>query len=578
MQMDRYSLDRLPVFYSSLVQEIKQLSGGMDLVVWAPTAGLQAGSSYFDGPALVPTIVLPADLNKEWQQIGFQIIGLLRALHGIPELVSERSPDLARIAADINQALDRIAIRRAIRQRGLPVPGVDASSPEQIRRSLELSDMTSVYPGFVTFRIFQLLMLKEEGIPGLRDVFIKIRKKFPSECKIARGLADRIRSHKLDSACDKATVVDLLISRLGFERNDFALKKYQPVAGRIFNMTITSLLKQANTEELSANFPPPKTIIGFQLPFKIPADEGIYAIDNNLIALEHREVENARATWSKEGNVAIESIIDQSGLYYQSHVRITITGESIPDAKNPPADELYEAYKSYPDLYHISLSLLNKFISWVRLHYDRPDTPSATLLHFNKADVSVFNESGALIYRAPAISMEQVRISFGLQGSEPLSISKTPNVVEEVPYYQDLISDAKRHIIESNPRSAVLDLYGAFESFLAMYISPRVDVKPETNKERFIRLYGKDINDENVLKVISELKDRDKEQNPSVYSIVSAYKKSKQVPSLEDDAVASLFKVSGYRNDAAHGRKLPAEIVSILVDGIKALERIAASY
>lgn len=575
MQMDRYSLEQLPVVYSSLVQEIKQLSGGIDLVVWGPTAGLQAGSSYFDGPALVPTIVLPADLNEEWKQIGFQIIGLLRALQGIPELVSERSPDLARIAADINQALERIAIRRQIRQRGLPVPGVDNTTPEQIRRSLALTDMTSVYPGFVTFRIFQLLMLKEDGIPGWRDIFIKIRKKFPSECKIARGLADRIRTHKLDSACDKAIVVDLLIGRLGFERNDFTLKKYQPI---ISNATIASLLIQANTKELSDGFPSPKTIIGFQLPFKIPADEGIYAVDNNLIALEHKEIENPRATWIKEGNVTIDSILDQSGLYSQSVVRMTIAGAYVPDARNPPEGELYEAYKSYPDLYHLSLSLLNKFIAWVRQHYDRPDTPSATLLHINKADVTVFSEPGTLIYRAPSISMEQVKFGFGLKRPEPLSISKKPNIVNEIPYYKDLISNAKRHIIESNPRAAVLDLFGAFESFLAMYISSRIDVRAETNKERFIRVYGKDINDENLLKFIRDLKDRDNEQSPSVHSIVSAYKKSKQVPLLDGDAISSLFKVSGYRNDAAHGRKLPTEIVSILVDGIKALERISTSF
>lgn len=203
------------------------------------------------------------------------------------------------------------------------------------------------------------------------------------------------------------------------------------------------------------------------------------------------------------------------------------------------------------------------------------------LLHLNHCSIQVFS-NGKQIRNILSRDNALLKLSFGKNDSTEKNIFEN---VENIPLYIIFLNEAKRHLIETDPRRAILDLYTAFEGFVNEVIFPKVKSNLfETPKEKFLRTYKKDINniDETILKTLSGIKDHDEKtrntRHPPINRILSVYEQEETEPQLNVDDIKKITSLSELRNEAAHGKDINYSKLDDISEGIKTLERVIENF
>lgn len=576
--MDNYVIDssllNLPKIYHSLVGEISNYIEGHPPLVFASSDPSKIGNAYLSEPGLYPTIVFPQDSDEDWSKVGYGLIHLLRSLNGIPMLAVHGAPMDKKIASDINNEIENHAISNELSKRKLPMPSPVDNLPSQIDSFIEnIKDET--LNSIITFRALQLCYRSDTE--GAEEALKKIENIYPKNVKSARKLHGEIEKCNLSKASGKERACQLAISSLGFEQSHFYMREFGIAKGKNYRFGLGHYQAIERWKNRLVNYySSSHSYIEFILPFNIPVEVGLYSFKDACMLIEHIELDNQRATWERR-NISVEPQVDQTGLYSISKISMVLEGEKQADARNPPVEPVFRIFQSYSPLLNDTLELMNGFLGWVRKKYKRPDIPNINLLHFNRVTIKIFNTSGAVIRNIPLQSNEYTKLTSGPPTAQTKECEIEP--AEELEFYVQLLEQAKLDCIETNPRRAILDIFGAFEAFVAYHLSPKMSTYSETTKQRFIRLYkGKLPADVLNLLESNEIKDINDIKYPSIVKIVKEYRRNKYSPELDRRDIEVILKVLDLRNDAAHGRHLPVDMLDKIADAIEAFERLSQTF
>ncbi|MDN7124536.1 hypothetical protein J6I90_06550 [Pseudidiomarina sp. 1APP75-32.1] len=531
------------------------------------------GPAAIHTPTLYPELNLPEGADGDWGEVARGIAHLLSSLDGVPELRSTSSGgSMTEIAQALNAELQIIS---AVQNKVKPKPNWTSGTPKKLFEIIQALDTETEKPQQI-FCLTQLSRLVLDGHPEAEDFLKRARDELPSETDIAESTLELILQSDLQTAEGKALAASVLIKTLGFQAEQFYFQQSQFIPGNFEDRSFNYFPSMHKVREEFQTFRSwPAVWLKVQLPFALPVLEGIYKMDAFSVLVQHVRVINPRAGWRALHGMRIETMMNPSGLYSQSVVELFLPGEFGVDCKHPPGDVPYKNIFSYPDVIREAVLQLNNFIASLRVKTGRSDIPEVLPSDFNQFACKQFNAGGKCIRDLPSTTLEYLRLSNG-----PLSLrdelNLKPTHIESVNFGQELLESAKFHVASYNARRAVLDIAGAFDDFVARYLTPKLGNVKENTKDQFIQRYGDRLSADctQEIEALETEESNDLARWPSVYKQLKLYRQRALDPQLDEEKVKSVKKTLSKRNDAAHGRIVSPSILDDLIKAIDALEQL----
>ncbi len=561
-----------------LFQRLQEKLGGSApiLNVYADKAHLDSASAALHTPTLYPELNVPAAYDGDWGEVARGIAHLLSSLDGVPELCVAGTEADDAIAMNINSELQIIASAREALQ-PLPqwTPGVPGKLLEMI-----LDPAPDTLDARRHFRLVQLHRLVLDTHPDAQVALDEALQKLPDETKAAKATFDAICDEDLRTPAGKATASEKLLRALGFDTNNFYLRRCQHLPGVYddrsldYYPALETLRSEFEAVRLS-----PGTWLKFQLPFALPVLEGIYKGEDVIAFVRHVRVINTRASWQASQGARIDSMMNPSGLYTQSVVELWLPGELEAEANHPPGDVQYKNIESYPEILRVGTIRLNELITGLRAETGRSDIPEVLPSDFNQIAYKQFDSAGSITRNILMASFEFLRISTGAPALKE-EVRLGIHDVQPVGLARALLESAKFYVTAYNTRRAVLDLAGAFEAFVSEAVTPHIGDVALNTRDKFLRKYGAKMSAEACAEIKQITPHDDLPQMPSVHWQLKEYKRQSVLPALNKRNLERVQKIMSFRNDAAHGRPVPPEVLNdliVAIEGLDCLIRIHAT-
>lgn len=568
-----------PIRYSKTVKEqlekLTAKTGGFFPFVTVVESDSELTSS-LQKPTLYPQLTIPRYESGDWAEVAHHLDHLTRALDGIPELRVHGTETDQKIAQSLNNEVEWLA---SMYSGVVPTKKHDGYILEQIKKYVETDHTDTLFPQHI-FQAFRLQNKKKYSVPQGNEALAHFTKHFPEAVKKASVIQDRIDGINPSTLSGKVEICKILIGELGFDPHNFYLQETKFSSGVYISHHIDYYDKIEEQEQFFLNqFDEPFAIIKAQLPFHLHCLQGCYKLEYGAILIKHINVNNARASWKTDGGARVESMMDSTGLYQNTSLKIILPGSFIPSSTPPRDDALYKNHKYYPEHIHKSLDLVNGLITYIRKEKGRCDIPDVTLLHFNNIHFQQFNERKEKIYDVHS-TFEYVTVSSGIPKIES-EVLDDVTVVKRLPFYTQLLESAKVHLLQLNLRRAILDYCGAFEAFVAEHIKVKLTTSTETVKERFLRIYKSKLSKlpKECVDSIGELVEgNDREGLLPIGKLVDNYRKEGHTPRISKSNSKKLLKPFHKRNDAAHGRQIDNFILSDLEKAIDLFDEVESTF
>lgn len=563
----------VPQELQPLLEETKSCTGGyLPIFSVVPDDSTDMPSS-LHVPTLYPQQTVPSTASGNWGSVARGLFTQARALKGIPELKSIGDDMSKVIARDINEEIESLAAaKKGVRPIPPPIPNLvnqtqnylDGASPDR----LEALDI---------FWSLRLCRLRYEEHPQADKAIALLQNVHPNTVVKGGALFNRIKQKDLDTAAGKADAIILILDEMGFDRRKFYSQQYQFLHGQTQKHSLEYFHVVDDVLGLVHSNTFPHALVEMELPFHIPAKDGAYSVRDNLVFIVRKVTSTPRASWQVTDGTQIEALMDPTGLYQRTKVLLSLTGRPRHDNAHPPDNVIYRNLQSYPEFVRESVKVLNELIATLRVTLERCDIPDVVPGHFNKCSFRQFGDNADIEVDIPMISLEWVKVSAWAPCTQE-EINASITDIRLCSLSRELTEAAKYQVLSFNPRRAILEFAGAFEAFLAEYVSPKIGDLGENTKDRFLRLYGPKLSAE----IKAQIADIESSQNaikapPTVYKIIQAYKRAGITPVL-DAQQKRILKAYEYRNDAAHGRPIPHETLDHIVEAIGALDELHTSF
>ncbi len=376
----------------------------------------------------------------------------------------------------------------------------------------------------------------------------------------------------------KAAAATKLLNALGFDINRFYFQGSQYVPGVHDDRSLGyyPAINALRTEFESLRTSP-STWLKFQLPFALPVLEGTYRSEGVIAFVQHVRVVSPRARWRPGQGMRIDSLMNPSGLYAQSIVELLLPGELSMKPGSPPGDVQFKNIERYPEALRTATLRLNQLIAGIRAVTGRSDVPEVLPSDLNSLDYQTIGSDGRVVWHGAA-SFEAVRMSSGAPTLKE-EVHLELHDIQPVGFGRELLESAKFYVSAYNARRAVLDLVGAFEAFVAEAVTPRVGYMTLNTRDQFLRQYGAKLsaNARAEIKEIALGPNQDTPRMPSIQQQLKEYKRKRLRPALDQRYLSKVLKIIGIRNDAAHGRPVPPDVLNDLIVAIEAMESLISS-
>lgn len=576
--------ENFPKKYAFLMEGVNLLTEGVGPQFWINDQQ-EVGAAFVDDYTLFPGVVIPHRpeiewTEEEWYKIAFGLVHLIQSLKKVPELniVSHATTaQYKQIANDINQSITKFFIEKYLSSKGITPFDLKKDFSKDIQKFLQ-NISSDTLPELIKFRALQIKLRKRLKYEFADQAWKLLDDKY-HDCLInAEETAKKLDNiTNINDPLAKIEACDIVLDYLEFPKNEFKFIEYQISEGKKRPLDYnfyTRALKRI--EDFKKDDHENRIVVSFTLPFKIPANEGVYKSKDYRILLEHIPSFHPLAPWQKSQNVEIESQYDQHGLYEFSQVQISLN-EKVGCEDNetpPPSDIHYEIYKSYPKYCYEIVKVLNEFINFLKTKNQKTvHIQPINLLHLSQHSIQKIT-NGTEDFPTTK-NLELVKVSVG----SPLDKKNILTEIQEVPFYEVLLNEAKRHMIETDPRRAILDLYTSFENFINLCLKTKIkEDLNETVKEKFLRLYGLQIPE--YIETIKKIKDTEKKENcpATIRRIVKKYQEYNIKPIIYEEQLKIMLSLGELRNKAAHGGDMDLDCMDKISDGIKAMEQIISNY
>lgn len=568
-----------PIRYSETVKvqfdKLVEKTGGFFPFVTVVDSDSEITSS-LQIPTLYPQLTIPRLESGDWEEVAHHLDHLRRAMDGIPELRVHGTETDKKIAQSLNNEVEWLA---SMYSGAVPTKKHDGYLVEQIKDYVKADHTNTLYSQHV-FQAFRLQNKNKYSVPQGDEALTLFTKQFPEAVEKASVIQDRIDGIKVDTLPGKVEICKILTDELGLDQKYFFLQETRFSNGVYISHHLDYYDKIAEQEQLLLNqFDKPFAIIEAQLPFHIPCLQGCYRLASGAILIKHLDINNVRASWKTNGGARVESMMDSTGLYQNSSLKIILPGSFNPCSSPPQDDVLYKNHKYYPEHIHKSLGHVNELITYIRKAKGRCDIPDVTLLHFNNIRFQQFNEKKEKIHDVHS-TFEYVKISSGIPEVEN-EVLENVKVIKQLPFYTQLLESAKVHLLQLNLRRAILDYCGAFEAFVATHITGKLEKSTETVKERFCRIYQTKLSKlpiECVSSIDALVEGNDMEGSLPIRKLIDNYRKEGHVPIISKSDSKNLLKPFSKRNDAAHGRPIDNSVLGDLENAIELFDEIDKSF
>lgn len=568
-----------PVWISEDVKqkflELQSLNGGHPPIIDVVDSDSKISSS-FHVPTLFPQIAVPKDQDGNWAEVSFHISHLIRALNGIPELRSNGDEVDNAIAQSLNSEIEWLA---SVYDGGVPQFNHEGTMDDQIEKYIK-TDHSNTLASQHIFWAFRLQNKARHNVPKSEEALILFTEYFPEAVDQASTIQALINQLDLSSLTGKVQASKILIDQLEFERDKFYFQETTYTNG-VYNLRSLDYYENISEQEIHAfdSINESFIAISVQLPFHIPSFQGAYRLDENFIILKNKSITNARASWKGNGRANIESIMDSSGLYDNTELEILLIGEYEHVSEHPLQEKLYKNHKSYPKFIHDAVVLVNDLITYIRKENDRCDIPDVIPSHFNHVRFVQYDENKNILKKA-STSFEYVKVSIG-QPKVENDVLNSEVIVPKQLFHIQLLESAKLHLLQSNSRRAILDFCGAFEAFVSYYIENKIEQSKESLKDRFIRTYRGELNDE-YIQLIEKLDNpNDSPRMLPLHKLVDNYRKEEIKPKIDRKKFKKILKIFNYRNDAAHGKPInnfEFSSLELAIDIFEEIEQCFVNY
>lgn len=559
-----------------IMKELIQLLGGhppfiqyIDDANPAPTAGIHL-------PTYYPEIWIPHKNSADWTGVAFGLRHLILIMKGVPELrVHGNSADKA-IAADINSELHHIDAAKCYGA----LPRIHSTSLLNEVRDYVESPHTDEIPAYRTFLSLRLQRLRLEGHPDA-DRAIKILGCFAPDALFQAILVMKyIDSINLSTASGYSQAAMKIVDLFNFDQRRFFFRTTQFGVGThamhspSYFSTLDNLRKAFTSRQHY-----PGTWLKFQLPFAIPVPDGVYSLNGYGSLIRKVRVQNSRNRWTLSEDAVYDTIMSPRGLYYQTVVELSILDTPDFDDANPPEGDFYKNFTSYSTGVRKVVEFINNLIAAVRVSWSRCDVPEITPADLNELEIKQFDSSGSIIIHKAIYSTEYGHLSGGAPSIEN-EISSSPIELPQPSFWRELIESAKFHLLAMNPRRAVLDFCGGFEAFVDQYITPRLNKTSENTKDQFLRRYGPLLSDDlkSTIRNLSLPEAQDPVRHLPVRRLLDSYRHAHESISIDREKLGHILKVFDWRNVAAHGGEIDANVIQFVSNGIDGLEAIAQPF
>lgn len=560
----------LPQELQESLENLMSLTGGYPPIFSVVPDDSKTMPSSLHVPTLYPQQTVPVTAAGNWGSVAAGLYNQTRSLMGMPELKCLGNDSEKEIAREINEELESLAAAKAgVQPRSLPVPHlleqtqtyIDAANTDRLRAQ----DI------FFAFRLCRLRYETHCEADNAIDLFQNV---YPEEFVKGESLFSYLIQIDLDTPVGKANAIIAILDRLKFGKSKFYFHQYQFSHGQTQKHSLEYFQVSEDLSALmKANLSPPYALIEFELPFHIPAKDGLYSVRDSFVSLVCKTVTTSRATWQAGNGAQIDAIMDPTGLYRHTEVLISIAGRPRHDDASPPVDEMYRNVQSYPAFAKLAVSILNELIAALRISSNRCDIPDIVPGHLNKCSFRQFGDNGDLERDFPAFSLEYIHLS-NWSPNVKQEISERITKIRPSSLARELTEAAKNQVLSLNVRRGILDFAGAFEAFLAEYISPKIGDIGQNTIGQFLSLYASRLTPE-CTSQLEELEfDGDTKRKPSVFKIVKEYEKCKCTPTLGQNIKTVMRIHQRYRNPAAHGEVVSDEALGYLIEAISALDEL----
>lgn len=568
-----------PIRYSETVKEqfekLMEKTGGFFPFVTIVESDSEIASS-LQKPTLYPQLTIPRYESGDWAEVAHHLDHLTRALDGIPELRVHGTEIDKKIAQSLNNEVEWLA---SMYSGVVPTKKHDGYLLEQIEDYVKADHSNTIHSQHI-FQAFRLQNKNRYSVPQGREALTLFTKHYPEAVEKASVIQDRINKIEVNTLLGKINVCKILIDELCFDNHNYYFQETKFSSGIYISHHLDYYEKIAEQDKFLLNqFDEPLAIIEAQLPFHIPCSQGVYKLGSGAILIKHVNVNNVRASWKTDGGVRVESMMDSTGLYQNTSLKIILPGSYSPSSSPPNDDVLYKNHKYYPEHIHKSLDLVNELITYNRKEKGRCDIPDATLLHFNNIHFQQFNEKKEKIHDVRS-TFEYVTLSSGVPKIDN-EVLEDVTVIKHLPFYTQLLESSKAHLLQLNFRRAILDYCGALEALVAEHITGRLSEPTETVKERFLRIYKSSFSKlpKDCVDSISALVEgNDREGSLPIRKLVDNYIKEGHAPTISKGNSMILLKPFHKRNDAAHGRPIDNSILGDLEKAIDIFDEVEKTF
>lgn len=136
-----------------------------------------------------------------------------------------------------------------------------------------------------------------------------------------------------------------------------------------------------------------------------------------------------------------------------------------------------------------------------------------------------------------SLSLECVRLTAGVPKADDEIVTDVRKILP-LPFWLELLETAKLHVIQFNARRAVLDFSGAFEAFVAEFLTPKVGDLGEDAKSKFLKIYRDRLPPDcaELIEKMALRAGKDQKQHPSIHKIITAYRAIEAEPVVDDAA------------------------------------------
>lgn len=555
-----------------LMDRLRSSTGGYFPILNYQDENPHEGPSSLHVPSLFPQVSVPRTLDADWGEVAYGVSHLIRSFSGVPELRGFGNEPNPSIALRIHSELEAIA---STKDKVTPIPYPIEnlkSSFEQYLKECKDDPAIHIYQGI------RLLRLRMQQNPEADAAIDLLRATHSKEAEVAERIFNEVLSFDLNSAYGRARAARIVLQAIGVDMRSFFFHRYSFHPGTTDARSLDYFDRLEQVEQVFTTLiSPPYTWLQVQLPFAIPTPEGLYTLDGAAVLLTHTRITNPRATWKGGTGIRIDEMTDPVGLYTQSHIQLRLAGE-FSLAANPPAEDLiYKNLSRYPDVVHQAVLVLNTLINSIRRTSGRCDIPDVVPAHFNHIALRQTNPKGEVVRDILSLSLECVRLTAGVPKVDDEIVTDVRQI-QPLPFWLQLLETAKLHVIQFNVRRAVLDFSGAFEAFVAEFLTPKVGDLGEDAKSKFLRIYRDRLPSDcaELIEKMAPSASRDQKLHPSIRQIIKRYRAIDAKPALDDAALGLILKVYTHRNEAAHGRPIPNTALEDVSKAIEVLDQVQA--